>query len=134
MVLGRDIGPAIDIGPAMTRKVLKDNGQVVYRSTVRPLTADKMSDPVVTRQREAYDKRILTKLGPMLSKDELASDPELVDAITPEYKLYVDDHDGAVPFIADIDDAGSDTYDQYVGVEVQLSKGNEVVTGIVKRR
>jgi hypothetical protein len=39
-----------------------------------------------------------------------------------------------VPFIADIDDAGSDTFDQYVGAEVQLSKGNEVVTGIVKRR
>jgi hypothetical protein len=49
--------------------------------------ADEMSDPVVTRQCEAYDKRILTKLGPMLSKDELASDPELVDAITPEYEL-----------------------------------------------
>jgi hypothetical protein len=34
MVLGRDLGPAIDIGPAMTRKVLKANGKVVYRSTV----------------------------------------------------------------------------------------------------
>jgi hypothetical protein len=134
MVLRRDISPAIDIGPAMTRKVLKDNGQAVYQSTIRPLTADEMSYPVVTRQREAYDKRILIKLGPMLSKDEMASDPELVDAITPEYELYVDDHDGAVPFIADIDDAGSDTYDQYIRAEVQLLKGNEVVTGIVKRR
>jgi hypothetical protein len=31
MVLGRDLGPAIDIGPAMTRTVLKANGEVVYR-------------------------------------------------------------------------------------------------------
>ncbi len=30
MVLGRDLGPAIDIGPAMTRKVLKANGKAVY--------------------------------------------------------------------------------------------------------
>jgi hypothetical protein len=34
LVLGRDLGPAIDIGPAMTRKILKANGQIVYRSTV----------------------------------------------------------------------------------------------------
>ena len=30
MVLGRDLGPAIDIGPAMTRKILKENGHIVY--------------------------------------------------------------------------------------------------------
>ena len=34
MILGRDLGPTIDIGPAMTRKILKDNGRVVYRTTV----------------------------------------------------------------------------------------------------
>ncbi len=43
MILGRDlVGPAIDIGPAMTRKVLKSNGKVVYRSTVQPLTLTKL--------------------------------------------------------------------------------------------
>jgi hypothetical protein len=29
--LGRDLGAAIDIGPAMTRKILKQNGNVMYR-------------------------------------------------------------------------------------------------------
>ena len=134
MVLGRDIGPAIDIGPAMTRKILKDNGQVVYRSTVRPLTLDEMSDPVVTHQREAFNKKVLIKLGPKLIKSEMASDPDLVDAITPEYELCVDDVDGEALPIPDIDDADPDTYDQYVGAEVQLSHGNNVVTGVVKRR
>ena len=43
LVLGRDLGPAIDIGPAMTRKVLKANGQVEYRSTVRPLTPEEIA-------------------------------------------------------------------------------------------
>ena len=46
MVLGRDFGPALDIGMAMTRKILKKNGIIVYRSTVRPLTPDEMADPV----------------------------------------------------------------------------------------
>ena len=32
-VLGRYLGPSIDIGPAMTAKILKANGEVVYRST-----------------------------------------------------------------------------------------------------
>jgi hypothetical protein len=34
IVLGHDLGPAIHIGPAMTQKILKENGQVVYCSTV----------------------------------------------------------------------------------------------------
>jgi hypothetical protein len=34
MVLGRDLGPAIDIRPVMARKILKENGQVVIRSSV----------------------------------------------------------------------------------------------------
>jgi hypothetical protein len=33
--LGRDLGAAIDIGPAMTHKILKQNGMVMYRSSVR---------------------------------------------------------------------------------------------------
>jgi hypothetical protein len=47
-----------------------------------------MSDPVVTHHREAFNKKVLIKLGPKLIKSEMASDPDLVDAITPEYELY----------------------------------------------
>jgi hypothetical protein len=36
--LGRDLGPAIDIGPAMSSKVLKINGEVMFRVSVRGLT------------------------------------------------------------------------------------------------
>jgi hypothetical protein len=38
--LGRDLGAAIYIVPAMTRKILKQNGSAMYRSSVRPLTQD----------------------------------------------------------------------------------------------
>jgi hypothetical protein len=40
--LGRYLGAAIDIGPAMTRKNLKQNGTVMYRSSVRSLTQDEI--------------------------------------------------------------------------------------------
>jgi hypothetical protein len=42
MVLGRNLGPAINIGPAMARKILKENGQTVIRLTVHSLTSDKL--------------------------------------------------------------------------------------------
>jgi len=37
-VLGHYLGPAIDVGPALTAKILKANGEVVYRLTYRALT------------------------------------------------------------------------------------------------
>ena len=40
--LGCYVEPSIDIGPAMTTKVLADNGQVLHRSTYRPLTPDEL--------------------------------------------------------------------------------------------
>ena len=44
MVLGRNLGPMIDIGPAMTCKILKENGQIVYHSTIQHLMPDKWKD------------------------------------------------------------------------------------------
>jgi hypothetical protein len=38
--LGRELGPAIDIGPATLRKVLNINGEVMFRVSVRGLTLD----------------------------------------------------------------------------------------------
>ena len=36
--VGRWLGPAIDVGSALTYKILKSNGRVVPRSTIRHLT------------------------------------------------------------------------------------------------
>jgi hypothetical protein len=43
--LGRYLGAAINIGPAMMRKILKKNVSVMYRSSVRPLTQDEIQYP-----------------------------------------------------------------------------------------
>jgi hypothetical protein len=50
--LGRDLGAAIDIGPAMTRKILKQNGSVMYRSSVRPITQDEIQSPTEQKERQ----------------------------------------------------------------------------------
>jgi hypothetical protein len=47
--LGRDMGAAIDIGPTMTRKFLKMNGSVMYRSSVRLLNYARSRNPSCAR-------------------------------------------------------------------------------------
>jgi hypothetical protein len=44
--LGRDFGAVIGIGPAMTHKILKKNGSVMYISSVRPITQDEIQSPM----------------------------------------------------------------------------------------
>jgi hypothetical protein len=43
--LGRDLGAVIDIDPIMARKILKKNGIVVYRTSVRSRTPDEIQSP-----------------------------------------------------------------------------------------
>jgi hypothetical protein len=50
--LGRYLGAAIDIGPAMTRKILNQNGMVMYRSSVRSLTQDEIQSPTEKKERQ----------------------------------------------------------------------------------
>jgi hypothetical protein len=53
--LGRNLVAAFDIGPAMTHKVLKQNGSVMYRSSVRSLTQDKIQSPTEQKERQEFD-------------------------------------------------------------------------------
>ena len=77
MILGRDLGPAIDIGPAMTRKVLKANGKVVYRSIVRSLTPDELADETMTKEREKFTESIAKLFGESFKYEDFSNDPEL---------------------------------------------------------
>jgi hypothetical protein len=44
--LGRDLGAAIAIGPAMARKMMKANDDVMYRTYVRSLSPEEIESPV----------------------------------------------------------------------------------------
>ena len=41
---GHYLGPSIDVGPAMTTKILMENGQVLHRSTYRLFTPYELLD------------------------------------------------------------------------------------------
>ena len=96
MVLGRDLGPAINKGPAVTRKVLKENGQVVYQSTVRPLT----SDETMKETRVRFSDKVSVALGEGLRFEDFANNPDLE---TPTHSNHADDDDGEADRVLDAD-------------------------------
>jgi hypothetical protein len=135
--LGRDVGPIIDIGPAMTRKILKQNGSVVYRSSVRPLTQDEVQSPTERKEREKFDIAIEEKCGPAMSKDDFQYDPYYADFVTPTYDCYEDDEvsPSKMPDIDDIKEKHDvDKYDQHVGAHVRVPIGDDIRSGKVVRR
>jgi hypothetical protein len=132
--LGRDLGTAIDIGPAVTRRILKKNGSVIYRSSVRPITKDEIQFPTEQKEREKFDIAIEEKFGPAMNKDDFQNDPDYADIVTPTYDCYEDDEVSPckMPDIDNIkDDHGVDTYDQYVGAHVRVPIGDNIRSGKV---
>ncbi|KAL7527142.1 hypothetical protein ACHAWF_004902, partial [Thalassiosira exigua] len=61
--LARYLGPSPDIGSHFTMKILKSNGEVIHRSTVRSLTEGERVDPEEVKRREAFTAKITQKLG-----------------------------------------------------------------------
>jgi hypothetical protein len=132
--LGRDLGAAIDIGPDMKRKILKQNGSVMYRSSVRPLTLDEIQSPTERKELEKFDIAIEEKFGPAMSKDDFQDDPDYADFFTPAYDCYEDD-DVSSYKMPDIDDIKEehdvDTYDQYFGAHGRVLVGDDILYGKV---
>jgi hypothetical protein len=73
--LGRDLGAAIDIGPAVARKILKKNESMMYRASVRPLK----------KEREEFDIAIKKKFGASMDKNDFKDDPDYADFVMPTY-------------------------------------------------
>ena len=57
-VLGRFLGIAIDVGPAMTAKILKHNVEVVYRYTYCGLTDAEVANHAHIALQEEFDEKI----------------------------------------------------------------------------
>ena len=130
-VYGRWLGPADDVGPAMTSKILQQNGQVIYVSTYRPLTQEELRKPTEIDMRKLFDKDIGRRIGERTTSDNLESiDP---DAVTSHYEYYDDPYDPQFS-IPDIDDATPEYNDNYIGAEVTLPLHGEKKSGKVKKR
>ena len=55
-VLCRWLGPSIRVGPALCAKLLKGNGQRVYRLSYQHLTEDEVNNPEEVKKRDDFDR------------------------------------------------------------------------------
>ena len=131
-VYGRWLGPAIDIGPAMSSKILKENGQYVVRSTYRPLSHEETEAPAEKAIRDTFDVKITEMLGKSTTTEDLRElDP---DTVTPEFQPYSDDFEGTRENVPDIDEVTPEQWDNYIGAEVMLPCQGTSQSGKVKSR
>ena len=130
MVIGRYLGPAIDVGSALTHKVLKSNGEFVSRTTVRPWTLQEEADPVDVADAEAYMVQLKESLGPACIISDF---PEQYH--TPENEYYADDDqedgfEGSPDELPPTPEVG----DNYVGAQLELPRGDAIMQGRVVKR
>ena len=62
-VLGWYLSPIVDVGPALTAKILKQNGQVMYRTTYHSLTPQEIISKVEVKVCDAFDTEVVKRLG-----------------------------------------------------------------------
>jgi hypothetical protein len=79
-VLGRYLGPSIDVGPAMTAKILKANS----------LTEQDWVDEVERKARDEFDEKVKIRLGGPMSDFYYNEDDDVEDMT--KYDLYEDDN------------------------------------------
>jgi hypothetical protein len=73
------LGAAIDIGTAMTRKILKNNGSVMYITSVRPLTPDEIQPPTEKKECEEFDIAIEKNFGASIDKNDFKDDSDYTE-------------------------------------------------------
>ena len=130
LILGRYLGPGINIGPAMNAKIIKANGRYVHRSTLRGLTQDEIENPEEKKSREEFDSEITKNLGPHAEPSDFAQSDIDVEESNNLYEDEEQDGTGA----PDRDDLDENYFDMYVGVELLLPLEDSMQSVKVKRR
>ena len=135
-VLGRVLGPAKGSGNEMAQWILKSNGNVVPRRTLRPLKAEELYSPVEMKKRDVFDALIERRWGTAIKAPNEKSD------IDSEWNEYNDEFEKpmVVPDIEDsVDGKGhllnqQPQYDKLIHSEVSLQVENTIQHGKVIQR
>ena len=126
-ILGRVLGPAKGEGNEMAQWILKANGKIVPRRTVRPLNAIEISSETEIKKRSIFDQLIGKRWGSSVNPP---NEPPPQD----DFVEYEDD-DEEPRVIPDFDDpvdaAGrvinqQPLYDRLIHAELTLAQGDEL--------
>ena len=130
--LGHYCGPSFDVGDAMCSYILKANGQLIHRSSVIPLTLAEENSPAVDQRKREYEETLKLKLKDRFEPlSEAGAADETLEAIT--YEPIFDDDDMGI-ILDEADAMDHEAFDKYISAKVQLSRGDQVELGTVKRR
>ncbi len=88
LILGQYLGPATNVGSALTAKILKSNGQIVCRLTLWHLNNEEIHCPIHQEMCRVFDETIANSLGPNATDQDFPAED-----LTPDYNFYDDDHD-----------------------------------------
>ena len=127
--MGRYLGPAIDVGSAMTYKILKPSGDYVCRSTVRQLTPYELRCPVTARLKEEFTAEVNANLGLSASVSDF---PE--SDLTPDCEYYGDQEEEFEGTPDEVLPPTPEVGDNYVGADLMLPRGQGVARCRVVKR
>ena len=115
--LGKYLGPAIKVGPAMTTKIFQHNGKVVYRSTYWVLTLEEQVNPTVQQDMVTFRENAEECLGAKFTHAKLE---EVGIPETPEYVQYSDEDHNKTTFPDLDEEIMPELGDEYVHVSIML--------------
>ena len=142
-VLGRWLGPAIDVGSSMVAYIMKENGEVVCRSTYRALNELELASDVHLKKRQEYDEAIRVRYGPSADPTDF---PQINLEDTPTYDMYEDANTTANNNEDGLEGSPDDELpineviptpeanDNYVNASIVLPRGNGNARGTVVSR
>ena len=85
MSIGRWLGLAIDVGTAMTYKILRPYGGYVCRSTLRSWTSNEEANPVRMAKCVFFMKQLNSCIGHAAKWSDFT-----LNDLTPEFEYYAD--------------------------------------------
>ena len=133
--LGKWLGPSHRVGGPMCYYILKENGQVVSRTTVQNLTEEERKDDRISQK--------ITKLTTEL--EQRLKDTNFILEETGENKLWAMDEDLSGQEYSSDTDSGlsndsdreytTDAFDPYLGAEFVISNGSgQIKSRVIKLR
>jgi hypothetical protein len=126
MTLGRYLGPATDVGSALTAKILKPSGNFTCRSTFCHFTDEETHCAIHARMRLEFDASMGDILGRPARDDDFPAED-----LTPDHD-HVDPSDYGAP---DLEvKVTPEANDPFVGAEIRLPLGGILKNGRVASR
>jgi hypothetical protein len=126
MVLGKYLGPSIDVGLAMSSCVMKANGEIEERSTFSALMQAERVNPALFREQQEFLASAEKRWGPKTTVKDLGHDILNFSSDTKITDPWEDDDGPLFPKLDDELEAAEVAGDFLINSEVLLPVGNFV--------